>query len=281
MAVRLVGVIGQGMNHIQNRSKSESSSQVVISCQDICVDYHELRALDNITGQFSKGSLTAIVGPNGGGKSTFLKVLAGVQKMASGLVDIENIKQNSIAYLPQSPDIDRSFPITVGDVVGMGLCASVGFYRAFSTADVEKINQALAEVGLEGYLNRPIHCLSGGQFQRVLFARIALQDASVILLDEPFAAIDASTMDILTDVLRQWQTMGKTIITVLHDMDIVRDYFPDTVILARSAIAWGATEDVLTRENLRRAKVYCVSWEAACAPLPLKERKLKPAIAEA
>jgi zinc/manganese transport system ATP-binding protein len=238
-----------------------------IGCRNLCVDYRQLRALDDITCEFYSGTLTAVVGPNGGGKSTFLKALAGIQKIASGSVDIDNLKANTIAYLPQTPDIDRTFPITVGDVVGMGLCPSVGFFRAFSDQDRRKINAALDSVGLTDYLNRPIHCLSGGQFQRVLFARIALQDAKIILLDEPFAAIDAATMEILATVLQQWQHQGKTIITVLHDFDIVREYFPTTLILARQAIAWGPTEDTLTRENLRQAKVCCVSWES-CAPVP-------------
>jgi zinc/manganese transport system ATP-binding protein len=228
----------------------------VIQCRDLCVDYRELRALDQITGEFLPGTLTAVVGPNGGGKSTFLKVLAGVQKAASGSLHMDNLKPNSIAYLPQTPDIDRSFPITVGDVVGMGLCPS--------DLDREKIHKALKSVGMADCLNRPIHCLSGGQFQRVLFARIALQDARIILLDEPFAAIDEATMDILTAVLREWQREGKTIITVLHDLDIVRDYFPSTLILARRAMAWGPTAETLTRENLRAAKVSCMSWEACC-----------------
>jgi zinc/manganese transport system ATP-binding protein len=239
--------------------------QPVIRCANLCVDYRQLRALDDISGEFYPGSLTAIVGPNGGGKSTFLKALAGVLKHTSGGFEFTEPSENPVAYLPQTPDIDRSFPITVGDVVGMGLCSSVGFFRSFSELDRNKIHTALASVGMEDCLDRPIHCLSGGQFQRVLFARISLQNAKIILLDEPFAAIDAATMDILTGVLREWQADGKTILTVLHDLDIVRDYFPTTMILARSVIAWGPTEDVLTRENLRQAKVSCMSWEACCS----------------
>lgn len=231
----------------------------VICCSNICVDYRNLRALDNISGNFLPGTLTAIVGPNGGGKSTFLKALAGVQNIASGSMAIENL---NVAYLPQTPDIDRSFPITVGDVVGMGLCSSVGFFRSYSDSDLQKINAALESVGMADCLDRPIHCLSGGQFQRILFARIALQDAQIILLDEPFAAIDAATMDILVGVLKQWQAQGKTIITVLHDFDIVRDFFPTTVVLARRVIAWGPTEETLNSDNLRLAKVCCISWDS-------------------
>jgi zinc/manganese transport system ATP-binding protein len=236
--------------------------QPQISCRDICAEYHQLKALDHITGEFYPGTLTAIVGPNGGGKSTFLKILAGVFKISSGSLDMGGLNANKIAYLPQTPDIDRTFPITVGDVVGMGLCPSVGFFRSYSDLDRSKIIAALESVGMADCLNRPIHCLSGGQFQRVLFARISLQDANIILLDEPFAAIDAATMDILVGVLKEWQSQGKTIITVLHDFDIVRDYFPTTLILARQVIAWGETGRVLTREYLRQAKVCCVSWDS-------------------
>lgn len=224
--------------------------------------------MDTVSGEFFPGTLTAIVGPNGGGKSTFLKALAGIQKIESGSIEFDSLKNNSIAYLPQTPDIDRSFPITVGDVVGMGLCSSIGFFRSFSDADIEKINAALESVGMIDCLHRPIHCLSGGQFQRVLFARIALQDAKIILLDEPFAAIDAGTMDILAGVLNDWKNQGKTVITVLHDMDIVREFFPTTVILARHVIAWGDTIETLTRENLRQAKLHCISWDASFEEKP-------------
>lgn len=261
-----------------NTAKLDSEVHSAVLCSQICVDYRELRALDDITGRFLEGSLTAIVGPNGGGKSTFLRALAGLQPLASGSIEIACKNASRIAYLPQTPDIDRSFPITVGDVVGMGLSSRVGFFSAFSPQDLALIHQALDNVGLDGYLDRPIHSLSGGQFQRVLFARISLQDAPVILLDEPFAAIDASTMDILMDVLGRWQSQGKTIITVLHDMDIVRDYFPDTLILARSVVAWGNTADALTRDNLKQAKVCCRAWEAMDEPQNTKKQKLKTSI---
>lgn len=234
----------------------------MIRCDNICMNYRHLRALENLSAEFFPGTLTALVGPNGGGKSTFLKALAGLQRIDSGNLVIE--KNMSIAYLPQTPDIDRSFPITVGDVVGMGLCPSVGFFKSFTYEDNDKIQQALDSVGLSDYMTRPIHCLSGGQFQRVLFARIGLQNAKIILLDEPFAAIDGATMDILAGVLKEWQTQGKTIITVLHDMEVVRDFFPTTLILARQIIAYGPTDEVLNRENLKTAKLHCMSWDTDC-----------------
>lgn len=233
----------------------------ILTVENLCVDYRNLRALENITLSFNPGSLTAIVGPNGGGKSTFLKTIAGQQKQDSGSIHFHSPEKTSIAYLPQSADIDRSFPISVGDVVAMGLCPSVGFFKSFSSQDRHKIQQALESVGLSDCIDRPIHCLSGGQFQRVLFARISLQNAQIILLDEPFAAIDGATMDILAGILTQWQSLGKTILTVLHDMEVVRDYFPSTLILARHTVAYGETKEVLTRENLRQAKLQCISWD--------------------
>ncbi len=240
----------------------QGKQHAVVDCQDLYVKYRDQSAIDGLTCAFPSASLTAIIGPNGGGKSTLLKAIKGFIRPASGRIKCRNTKQQQIAYLPQHPEIDRSFPISVYDIVAMGACPNVGFFKRFSDDCQKKILQALEEVGLADYRDRPLHTLSGGQFQRMLFARLALQDAKVILLDEPFAAIDASTMEALSQLLCKWQKQGKTIIAVLHDLDIVRDFFPSTLLLARSCVAWGPTKKVLTLENLRRSKATSLKWDA-------------------
>lgn len=162
------------------------------------LDFHELLlgydgypTMQPITGKLIPGSLTAIVGANGCGKSTLLKGIAGIIKPIKGACTV-SAGQN-IAYLPQISDIDRSFPASVYDLASLGLWPKRGLLKKHSTADKMTVLQALNEVGLENFEDKPISILSGGQFQRVLFARIILQDANIILLDEPFNGIDAHT----------------------------------------------------------------------------------------
>jgi zinc/manganese transport system ATP-binding protein len=136
----------------------------------------------------------------------------------------------------------------------MGLWSRSGLFGSISRQDRTKIEQALAAVGLIGFERRPISTLSGGQMQRALFARLLLQDASVILLDEPFTAIDAKTTADLLDLVRRWHDEARTVVAVLHDLDMVRRTFPQTLLIAREPVAWGETEEVLKPENLLRAR---------------------------
>jgi len=121
--------------------------------------------------------------------------------------------------------------------------------------------EALAAVDLADFQRRPIRTLSAGQFQRVLFARMLLQDARLILLDEPFTAIDARTTADLIAVVRAWHDQQRTVIAVLHDLDQVRAHFPETLLMARSRIAWGQTAQVLTMEHLRQARQMAEAWD--------------------
>ena len=159
-----------------------------------------------------------------------------------------------IAYLPQSVDIDRSFPISVFDFVGTGLWRTTGFFGGMGKAARDKIAQALAAVGLNGFENRSIGTLSGGQMQRMLFARVLLQDARLIVLDEPFNAIDAKTSADLLALVKRWHGEGRTVLAALHDMELVRSHFPETLLLARGPVAWGATAEVLTRGKPAEAR---------------------------
>jgi zinc/manganese transport system ATP-binding protein len=222
----------------------------------------------HLNGEVAQGALLAVVGPNGAGKSTLFRGLAGILKPLSGSIDLGGLDVRDIAYLPQSVDIDRTFPISVFDLVGTGLWRSTGFFGGMGKSAREKITQALAAVGLNGFENRSIGTLSGGQMQRMLFARVLLQDARLIVLDEPFNAIDAKTSADLLALVKRWHGEGRTVLAALHDMDLVRAHFPETLLLARGPVAWGLTAQVLTAENLTEARRMCEAFDetaAACA----------------
>jgi zinc/manganese transport system ATP-binding protein len=219
----------------------------------------------HLSGEVAAGALLAVVGPNGAGKSTLFRGLAGILKPLSGSIDLGGLDVRDIAYLPQSADIDRSFPISVFDFVGTGLWRSIGFFGGIGKPARERITQALAAVGLNGFESRAIGTLSGGQMQRLLFARVLLQDARLIVLDEPFNAIDTKTSADLLALVKRWHGEGRTVLAALHDMELVRDHFPETLLLARGPVAWGATSEVLTAENLMVALRMCEAFDDSAA----------------
>ena len=236
--------------------------------RDVTLGYDRHPAVHHLTGEVASGALLAIVGPNGAGKSTLFRGIAGILKPLAGSIVTGDLDIRDVAYLPQTVDIDRSFPISVFDLVGTGLWRSTGFLGGMGKLAREKIANALAAVGLNGFENRPIGTLSGGQMQRMLFARVLLQDARLIVLDEPFNAIDARTSADLLALVRRWHAEKRTVLAALHDMDIVRANFPETLLLARGQVAWGATAEVLTTENLLEARRMCEAFDdsaAACA----------------
>lgn len=234
---------------------------VGISLDDLTVAYDRHPAVHHLNGRFVAGSLTAICGPNGAGKSTLIKAIVGTLAPASGSINRNGLAIRELGYLPQAAEIDRSFPLTVADTVLLGAWRQIGPFGGAGRALAAKARAALAGVGLEGFERRAVGSLSAGQFQRVLFARLLLQDASVLLLDEPFTAIDARTTSDLLGLIRTWNGEGRTVVAVLHDLDQVRAYFPDTLLMAREAIAWGATAQTLTTANLQRARNMAESWD--------------------
>ncbi len=221
-----------------------------IKFRDVTLGYDRHPAVHHLNGEVAQGALLAVVGPNGAGKSTLFRGLAGILKPLAGSIDLGGLDIRDIAYLPQTADIDRTFPISVFDLVGTGLWRSTGFFGGMGKPARDKITQALAAVGLNGFENRSIGTLSGGQMQRMLFARVLLQDARLIVLDEPFNAIDAKTSADLLALVKRWHGEGRTVLAALHDMDLVRSHFPETLLLARGPVAWGPTAQVLTAENL-------------------------------
>jgi zinc/manganese transport system ATP-binding protein len=230
---------------------------------DLTLGYDGHPAVHHLSGIFEEGSMTAVVGPNGSGKSTLLKGLTGILHPLGGRIERGRLRTSQFAYLPQQAEIDRSFPISVLDTVALGLWHRVGMFAGIKKEQWHQARQALAAVGLHGFEHRPIGNLSAGQFQRVLFARLLLQDCPVILLDEPFTAIDARTTADLLDVIQRWHTENRTIIVVLHDLDQVRASFPKTLMIAREPIGWGDTLEILTSENLQRARQMSEAWDEA------------------
>jgi zinc/manganese transport system ATP-binding protein len=225
-----------------------------IRFEDVTLGYRRRPAVHHLRGAVEAGSLTAVVGPNGAGKSTLLKGIAGTLHPLQGRITLSPREGARIAYLPQAAELDRSFPLPVYDLVAMGLWSRAGLFGGIGRSDRARIEEALAAVGLTGFERRPIGTLSGGQMQRALFARLLLQDAAVILLDEPFTAIDAKTTADLLDLVRRWHDEARTVVAVLHDLDVVRRVFPRTLLIAREPVAWGATGDVLSGANLLQAR---------------------------
>ncbi|WP_408906188.1 metal ABC transporter ATP-binding protein [Roseomonas marmotae] len=228
-----------------------------IRLDNLTLSHGRRPAVHHVSGHFAPGSLTAIVGPNGAGKSTLLRAIAGLHRPDGGRL---LAPRDSMALLPQAAAVDRSFPISCLDVVQLGHWSRAGAFRAIRPAERARALEALAAVGLEGFAGRPIGSLSVGQFQRVLFARLLVQDAPVILLDEPFNALDARTITDLLGLVRRWHGEGRTVIAVLHDLDMVQREFPQTLLLAREAIAWGPTPEALSPGNRLRARMMAEAW---------------------
>jgi zinc/manganese transport system ATP-binding protein len=236
-----------------------------ISFEDLTLGYERHPAVHHLTGDVRKGELLALVGPNGAGKSTLLKGIMGELRPLGGRLTLNAGHVREIAYLPQQNDVDRSFPISVFDCVAMGLWHEIGIWRGIGAGGKRAVRDALATVGLTDFDDRSVGTLSGGQFQRVLFARLLLQNATVILLDEPFRAVDTKTVNDLIALILRWHSEGRTIIAALHDLDQVRAHFPRTLVIAREPVAWGETGDVLVPDVLSRARRLCEAWDEDAA----------------
>lgn len=229
-------------------------TSAAIRFDDLTLGYGRRPAVHHLDGALAKGSLTAVVGPNGAGKSTLLKGIVGTLSPLRGRIALSDGAKTAIAYLPQAADLDRSFPLALYDLVAMGLWGRSGLFGGIGRRDRHRIDEAIAAVGLTGFERRSIGTLSGGQMQRALFARLLLQDAAVILLDEPFTAIDEKTVADLLDLVRRWHDEARTVVAVLHDLDVVKRVFPQTLLIAREPVAWGETGTVLNAANLLKAR---------------------------
>ncbi len=231
-----------------------------IKLENLTLGYERHPAVHHLSGEFKAGCLTAVVGPNGAGKSTLLKGISGAIEPLDGAVSLIGVGAGDIAFLPQQTQLEASFPISVLDTVCMGCWGQAGLFRSITRTMVDKAMMALGVVGLEGFQARPAGALSRGQFQRVLFARLLVQDAKIMLLDEPFTAIDEATCETLLSIIHQWHDEGRMVIAAIHDMAQVRAHFPQALMLARECIDWGPTDDVLSTNNLQIARDISNAW---------------------
>ncbi|HEY6993367.1 MAG TPA: zinc ABC transporter ATP-binding protein AztA [Xanthobacteraceae bacterium] len=236
--------------------------------RNLTLGYDRHPAVHHLDGAVETGALVAVVGPNGAGKSTLFKGIVGLLKPLAGRIERGGVSPQNIAYLPQAAEIDRTFPINVYDMVAMGLWRRTGLFGGIDRKARASIEQAISAVGLTGFEDRAIATLSGGQTQRMLFARLLLQDTRVIVLDEPFNAIDAKTSADLLALVRRWHAEKRTVLAALHDLDVIKANFPEALLLAREPVAWGATAEVLTPDNWSKARRMCEAFDEqaeACA----------------
>ncbi len=246
---------------IHARADASAVKPPANAVEDLTVSYRQHPAVHHVSCRFEPGSLTAVIGPNGAGKSSLLDALTGRVQPSTGRVRTGGLQRGGLAYLPQQSGIDRSFPLGVLDVVMLGAWPRIGWFRGATAAQRQAALRALTLVGLSGFEQRLISELSVGQFQRVLFARVLMQDAPVILLDEPFNAIDTRTTADLMRLVQHWHAEGRTVIAVLHDLAQVREYFPLSLLLARECVAHGPTAEVLVPRHLMRAQQMAEQWD--------------------
>ncbi len=237
-----------------------------LALRNLTLGYDRRPAVHHLEGAFADQGLNAVVGPNGSGKSTLLKGLAGDLRPLSGSIDLGGLSRRDIAYLPQDSGVVRGFPMTLEGLVSLGLWSRRGLFGRITGEDRDRISAAFASVGLTGLEGRSLDEVSGGQLQRALFARVLVQDARLVLLDEPFAALDARTAADLIGLIRRWPAEGRTVVIVSHDLELVRALCPQTLLLARQAVAWGKTAEVLTPANLERAEHLSEAWAEGAGP---------------
>ena len=250
-----------------------------IEIKDLTVSFDRHPALHHVSTILPTRQLIAVTGPNGAGKSTLLKVLAGMVRPGSGrVIGLRDLRQK-LVWLPQLAELQPDFPISVMETVCLGHWRRIRWFRGVTRTMEAEASAALARVGLAGFESRSLASLSSGQLQRVLFARIIVTNAEVILLDEPFAALDHSSSGSLLALVQEWQNEGRTVIAVLHDREQILAHFPYCLLLARRLIAAGATRQVLTEPNLSTANRMMEAWDDSsplCAVPPLAGEQTAP-----
>lgn len=212
--------------------------------------------LEDVSVTIPQGVMCGIIGPNGAGKTTFIKAILDLIPVAAGNIKIlgtslQDARQR-IAYIPQRSSVDWDFPITVFDMVLMGCYGKLGWFRRPSAIDHDDVHKALKVVGLESYAHASIGTLSGGQQQRAFLARALMQDAHIYFLDEPFAGVDITTEHIIINLFKKLRDEGKTVIVVHHDLFTAPTYFDYVMLLNKSCVASGPTEQVLTQAYLNQ-----------------------------
>lgn len=232
-------------------------SKRAITIDQLSVNYGTTSAIWDLTLSIEKGSLVGVIGPNGAGKSTLLKALLGLIKPLSGSVRFMGrpLKEvaSQVAYIPQKGEVDWNFPMTAFDVVLMGRYRKLKGLKWYRRADKEAALKMLEHLGMAALANRPICALSGGQQQRLFIARALLQEAEIFLLDEPFAAVDQATEELIITLLKELRDRGKTLLVVHHNLNNAASHFDQILLLNTCLIAFGKSEEALSSDNLARA----------------------------
>lgn len=245
----------------------------IIRLRDVTVRHRRVVALRDVTADLPCGRSIALCGPNGAGKSTLLRSLLGWHPLDSGEIRIGDSHPSHalprLAYLPQRHAIDWDFPLSVRAVVAQGRLPALGLFRRFSSADHARVDAALAEMDLLPLADRPLRTLSGGQQQRVFLARSLAQGADIFLLDEPFAALDLRATHELLRVIRAWTLRGRTVLAVLHDIDLARRHFDHAVLLDTRLVCAGPPTAALTEEHVRNAYHLPAAPDGVAQPTPL------------
>ena len=225
-----------------------------VEVEHLTVSYDVTPALLDVSFQIPTGSLVGVLGPNGSGKSTLIKSILGFLRPDVGQVKLFGqpieAARGQVAYVPQRGAVDWDFPITVGEVVMLGRYGHLAWWQEPSTVDREHVAEALRMVRMEEYRRRQIGQLSGGQQQRVFMARAMAQGAEILLLDEPFAGVDAATERAILDVLQRARDVGRTLMVVHHDLATAAEMFDQIILLKHRLIAFGKPEAVLRPELL-------------------------------
>ncbi|MGH6735692.1 MAG: metal ABC transporter ATP-binding protein [Methyloceanibacter sp.] len=248
------------MNPLDVLPRTETVAHATsVSVRDLSVTYPSgFTAVYDVSFDLGPGTICALVGVNGSGKSTIFKAIMGFVKPSAGEVRLcglpvdEAVAKNIIAYVPQSEDVDWNFPVLVETVVMMGRYGHMNFMRVPSRTDRLKVDEALERVGMSAYRKRQIGELSGGQKKRVFLARALAQEGRIILLDEPFTGIDVTTETAIIELLRDLRAAGHLMLVSTHNLGTVPDYCDQVVLLNRTVLAAGPTSEVFTQKNLER-----------------------------
>lgn len=252
---------------------------LAVSVRDLTVAYSQDPVLIDIDLDVPSQVRAAIVGPNGAGKSTLIKAMLGLIPTIAGKVEFYgkpySTKQN-IAYVPQRSSVDWDFPTNVLDVVTMGLYGSLKLFQRPSKKHREQAIASLERVGMADYATRQISQLSGGQQQRVFLARALAQDAKLYLMDEPLAGVDATTEEIIIQILKEMQTEGKTLVVVHHDLSTLHAYFDFAILLNKTIFAAGPVAEVATGHNIKLAYDGRISVPACHIECPVPVCEFNP-----
>ncbi|MFA6878503.1 MAG: metal ABC transporter ATP-binding protein [Fusobacterium sp.] len=230
--------------------------EIAISIKNLTVSYENKKILSNIDMNIPKGKLIGIIGPNGGGKSTFIKGILNIIKKKSGIVKFQGKDYRKylkkIAYIPQRDTVDWDFPTTVLDVVIMGSYGRLGLFKSPGEKEKEEAIKNLKKLNIEKYFDRQISQLSGGEKQRVFIARALMQKAEIYFMDEPFQGVDVKTEKEIIEILKKLKEKGKTVLVVHHNLEKVKDYFDYLIMINREIVAIGETNDIFIEKNINK-----------------------------